>query len=1382
MTYLSYSGAALERARTRLCRPVALLGVVLGAFIASTLGLYVPVAQAQNGPQPFMGFLNPNKVVLANSPSKVAYLGAGTGDTSWVTRYSDTSWVGSEFGFDPERTDLETFRSTIPYAKATAFKNLLAKGRIVDMVSGFVGEYNGNEPEKGRDVIAVVVLEVTTPGGSIAYEVHALGPMDEAFPNSIKVLGTGTGRPKPKIALANQSGPRGQRTATILVTTKSDDGQLGFNQINSYRVSFITTPGLPSLIPNIPTVVPVQAYRTDAGQYILDIAHRPGHEGLFHSASSPTAPGQLSAQDQIFLTAQALQKGPGTDRKYRPVVYAHVLGNDGQFLSHTRLNTQAVIGQTGIGPTELQVSDTQIRSGNAFNLLYDVFLTNDSGKPGYFMALRSNDRVALAYYDPGFGLVQAWRWSNAAITQCEDPNGGIDFRAFQPPAALSGGRFNANNVQWRLVCVKPNTDLGLGSNARLGVEATSGAGINLGNNNMVTRAFGHMGLGGIERANYGYSNPQVFLEFPCLEILHSVDVYRPTVAEDDGDAVEFRGDECSAMATEVTKGNKDDGITVGSPGNVSFTVLAAVSGGGALDRRLAPALALLHATYAVAEKTTEVVQTKVDVGMDGKKKKKDEEVEVTAFAGAPYIGSLWPVVEAPTVVETPTGTLINGQMRTLARLPADSQVLTVDLDAKFDTCRQGPNFKLGNKSGNCNAATVLTKPIPVAALFAPPFVANSGQEPNTYASTYGRTRDSETAEAKTTGGTANFSVGVKFTTPVSDGSFTAGFETAIGQSVGSSRFTSLTTGFLPAASGDDYVVLQTTSNYLFTGQVTYASDGFGFPGPERPYELYVPYKTGTALRTWAFLQTDTSLSPYFAAGRPGSLYPGFAKLFSHVAGDPGSFPEYENDAGRSLYTQTGDDARCLGLPFPGFDPTKRVVRRRNSPALNAFIKSNLPSADPEDVIADSVLISDESAVPAQVPSDEGFSNQAFAEISLGVTAERSYHEDHTVSFDFEAAFGPEIPAVGGVRFQANFGSSVSQGIEQSYTTGEGSQFESAVSDLPFLPGLFPDEENYGWRLYLCTADIGTAAGLPPLPISVLGFTVNDYNGLGTNRFEPLGDITPIYPLGTTPESPAQTSRNPQIIFNQPEGTIMSYNLSLTNISNSQSCVQTYVYCDAEPIAGTETAKAVCGDVLRNRPDRVMLPTQTFNNRPIVNPPNISCFKDANGRDKPLDKNTTYRYLVTGIDHRGNTVNAKIPGSNADSVLFFRTNSDIVPGQADITVTSTSLAFTEVKVAPPISFNPISVIETRLLTRYISGPGVPVPVAGQTVTVTAIDRTTFAATTVCTAVTNADGRARCTFSTSDPRTKALRSAGSLRARYAGNLAVPPYGGADVTRGL
>lgn len=349
MNIISRFGAARATISSRI-RSASLLSLMLGVFIASTIAPPIRAADpvTSTPPQTFRGFVDPDKVIVAEGQAEVRYLGAGRGGTAYLTNLTAESWAGSEFGFDADNTDLDVYRKTTEYTNTQGFRTALAaEGSVVrEMVLGVV--YNtSTDPTQSTDIVAAVVVE--NPGSGTS--TWLIGPMDEGFPSAVRVR---TDNGAPKIAMVNQG--RGLATTLALV-----DG-LGTTLV-TYRVS-VAQSLIPSVIASSPGFLQAGTYRPNSGRVMLDIAHRPSHELPFRSDLEHSGQGIVNS---IFLTLQG--ERIGNTSKWRPLVLLHGLGPTGTIFSSQQLNTintsvDALTRQQGRGPASLEFNGDEFIRNN----------------------------------------------------------------------------------------------------------------------------------------------------------------------------------------------------------------------------------------------------------------------------------------------------------------------------------------------------------------------------------------------------------------------------------------------------------------------------------------------------------------------------------------------------------------------------------------------------------------------------------------------------------------------------------------------------------------------------------------------------------------------------------------------------------------------------------------------------------------------------------------------------------------------------------------------------------------------------------------------------------------------------------------------------------
>ncbi|MTV27813.1 hypothetical protein FTX61_20705 [Nitriliruptoraceae bacterium ZYF776] len=401
--------------------------------------------------------------------------------------------------------------------------------------------------------------------------------------------------------------------------------------------------------------------------------------------------------------------------------------------------------------------------------------------------------------------------------------------------------------------------------------------------------------------------------------------------------------------------------------------------------------------------------------------------------------------------------------RHLTRLPGHDVVLEVEL---LDD--QGC---IGTGS-NCNPAIELGKPVPMAVLAAPPFVAGAGQEPASPP-----TFAQSTAIGGGTDALTATRIGASVGLEVEVASF--GLETQVSyeREVETTTSTTLEVEQGQAFVGlpdQDVLVYNATSMWALPAEVHTSSTGLGVGTTvtlRHPRTNIMSASSVDHVRTqWPELYGEDAL-----LGR------GLDRTLSHQPGDPGSYPRYLDD---DLGAGGAVDQACIGS-LDGTEPIRDTTPTHITP--NPFLTEPNPTPP-----MDAILLSPAFQVQAGTANSEG----ATVELSSGMS--QSYLATHSVDASVKAkAFYMSVTGTGGF----------TTGSGWTYEVSENTAFEGYVGHIPFA-GL--QDETYEWRMYLCKQDLGGYQSLTErLPVWVLGYTVDNYAGSGGLALSELEAVSPI---------------------------------------------------------------------------------------------------------------------------------------------------------------------------------------------------------------------------------------------------------------------------------
>lgn len=526
-------------------------------------------------------------------------------------------------------------------------------------------------------------------------------------------------------------------------------------------------------------------------------------------------------------------------------------------------------------------------------------------------------------------------------------------------------------------------------------------------------------------------------------------------------------------------------------------------------------------------------------------------------------------------------------VRHLERLPSLPVDMTVELPD--DRCVINDGETLAAAEAACDPAIEVVRPVPVAVLAAPPYVAGAGQQPS-IPPAFGTT-DSETAsEDSTTATRVGASVGVNWSSP--SGMHGAGFEVSYEREAAREESTFTTTTLTQSFSGlaeQDAIVYNATTMWALTGMVLEDSTGLGVGGETQIRQPRSSVMTSSSVERLAREHPN----PY-GDGLP--LGEGLREILSHEPGDPGSYLSYYGGSGPA---GASVDEVCIGS-------------RTESPDVGSGVTPNPFTQEeaPLDTDVPAVLVSPNFQVLAGTPNAET------ASVSIDSGTEQSYLATHSVDATVtgQAFYVTASASAGG-----------SWGSGWTYSVSEGTSFDGSVGHIPSAE---LDDETYEWRMFVCKQELGQRPGFRgSLPVWVVNYTVDGYQGSGGLSLGPIEAVAPV-------ES-ATADREPQLVWRQDEGTIERFDWELEAIGAPDSRTGSVEYASMEEGLNPGRVEAdVVGD------GDPLLPEQTYRWRVTA----TDFFGNTTG--------TAYEYFVTaGPPDAEFTWTPSTPQAGEDFVIF-----------------------------------------------------------------------------------------------------------------------------------
>ncbi len=460
-----------------------------------------------------------------------------------------------------------------------------------------------------------------------------------------------------------------------------------------------------------------------------------------------------------------------------------------------------------------------------------------------------------------------------------------------------------------------------------------------------------------------------------------------------------------------------------------------------------------------------------------------------------------------------------------ARLPGAPIVFSLELD---EDCTVG-------STGECAPQTVQGNPIPIAVLAAPPSVGGAEQEaagPPIFA----RSTSSSTGSVDVMSSRLGAYIGLDLTDPTGANGveLQANYEFETETSATSTLETTQTSAF-NGSGEDDVVIFEATRYWEYPGTVITDSTGLNV-GTRTT--IRHPRSTITSSGDWSGLQREFP----DAFGPTGTLAPSMSQLLSHSVGDPGSY----------LASTEAVDEYCIGgsageeVPQPKFLPKPGET----SPFFGDRFFDNDLRGDPPPPQT-SVLLSDRFQVRA------GSANSETAAVEIVDSRETEFLQSHSLDLSAGVVLGYVAAGVTG---------GITSGSGWTLGVSSGTAFEGTVGNIPSGD---LTEETYSWRMFLCKRSV-----LPGMPVWVLGYQVEDYQGSG--GIESLGEVEV-----SAPKQSALVSRTPTLSFEQAEGTVNEYRVEMEAVGVEAATTLTDDDLDGDPLTWDSTVRSK-----KNRPSEL----------------------------------------------------------------------------------------------------------------------------------------------------------------------------------------------------
>lgn len=416
---------------------------------------------------------------------------------------------------------------------------------------------------------------------------------------------------------------------------------------------------------------------------------------------------------------------------------------------------------------------------------------------------------------------------------------------------------------------------------------------------------------------------------------------------------------------------------------------------------------------------------------------------------------------------------------------------------------------------------VLTNPVPIAVLAAPPQVAGAGQ--GSTGTQFARSTSSGSGSSSSVSMELGSSIGLSVEDPT--GTFGAGFSASVSTGVGSETSLSTEVSVTDAYNGlpeEDTLVYNVQRYTSVTGAISSSSLGIGL-GDD--VEILLPRGTVTSSAGVSVLRTR--YPDLF--GPDGELGPVLDDVLTHEVGDPGSYVESTEIDDYCDGSFSGDRELEPAAYYLGQNPFRDPPELPDRPDI-------LTSAE------HTVLVGAGNSEAAAFSIDESQSDSRVATSSLGFEA--------TVKAGY---------VTGG------FSTSVSASTAVTTTMGAGTAFNGVVGHIPG-DNAWLEREAYDWTAFLCQRTVETADGTP-YTVWVQDFAVDDYAGTGG-----LETLAPVEPVAHT--EPADVASPLTLEWTQASGTVETYDWEIEEVGGAPAdSGQVVAESPSEAASGERTESA-----------------------------------------------------------------------------------------------------------------------------------------------------------------------------------------------------------------
>lgn len=453
-----------------------------------------------------------------------------------------------------------------------------------------------------------------------------------------------------------------------------------------------------------------------------------------------------------------------------------------------------------------------------------------------------------------------------------------------------------------------------------------------------------------------------------------------------------------------------------------------------------------------------------------------------------------------------------------------------------------------------------TKTLPIAVLQAPPTVRGLGQQDDftpEFAASSTTGAESTTSKATRVGAHAGIegvvSTGIGGPTGHIRGGLGAAasyqFMNEIEESL-TKAFEVTTTEGYGGAFDDHTVITRAMSEYVW--DATVIEDPAGFTTGEQ-FAYGVP--AGEITQSVP-LSTLAAESPGLY-GDGGVFRPSINAIIGGIEiGNPFSYPQTGESQPQAILRSSETGGACNG-GYAGPDE-----RTPPDGELASVVDPENPyySSDPSWPTGPSVITSGRHVVTAGNALTESAEITFDTSTSESKLTSKSHDWGVSILFKLEYAQDNIVSTAGELTVSVGADAGFSTGSGISDTLGTGSGLSTVMGNIPLSPADKPwlDAEQYGWRMYMCKAQLGPA-GLTS-DVWVQGYVVDGYNGSG--GIDELADVAAESPVNsavafadpTEGSSGAVTTcdaigvRDNRFEWDQSAGTVDVYAVEFTNVS------------------------------------------------------------------------------------------------------------------------------------------------------------------------------------------------------------------------------------------